>query len=286
MNTYKKTKEILNKYGIKANKRFGQNFLIDDNILQGILNSADIKDNELVIEIGPGLGNLTEYLLSVSSHVMLIEIDNNMIEILTDRFETKNNYTLINCDVLKIDLDEKISDIEKKLNTKFDKVKVVANLPYYVTSPILFKLLKDSKRIDEIVVMVQKEVAERMIATPSKKDYSVLTVMVKYFADSNIEIVVPSSSFIPAPNVTSAVIKLIKNKKYNLENEEDFFQMIHFAFAQRRKKMINSLESNHYHDLSKDELTTTLKLLNIDENVRAEALDLDTLVRIFNQINE
>lgn len=278
MNTFRKTREILNKYGLTAKKKFGQNFLIDDNILDEISTSACINYDELIIEIGPGLGNLTSYLLKKSRYVLLVEIDNNMIEILNDRFKENTNYSLINEDILKIDLDEKISKIEEDLNFSFKKVKVVANLPYYITTPILFKLLQDSKRVDEIVVMVQKEVADRMVASPKSKDYGILSVMIKYLADAEIIIKVPKEAFIPSPNVTSAVIKLVKNKKYECDDEEKLFELIHHAFAQRRKKMINSLESSKFLNLDKEKIKDAFNKAKLNENVRAEELSIEEFI--------
>lgn len=278
MNTFRKTREILNKYGLTAKKKFGQNFLIDDNILDEISTSACINDDELIIEIGPGLGNLTSYLLKKSRYVLLVEIDNNMIEILNDRFKENTNYSLINEDILKVDLDEKISKIEEELSFSFKKVKVVANLPYYITTPILFKLLQDSKRVDEIVVMVQKEVADRMVASPKSKDYGILSVMIKYLADAEIIIKVPKEAFIPSPNVTSSVIKLVKNKKYECDDEEKLFELIHHAFAQRRKKMINSLESSKFLNLDKERIKDAFNKVNLNENVRAEELSIEEFI--------
>ncbi len=278
MNTFRKTREILNKYGLTAKKKFGQNFLIDDNILDEISTSACINDDELIIEIGPGLGNLTSYLLKKSRYVLLVEIDNNMIEILNDRFKENTNYSLINEDILKVDLDEKISKIEEELSFSFKKVKVVANLPYYITTPILFKLLQDSKRVDEIVVMVQKEVADRMVAYPKSKDYGILSVMIKYLADAKIIIKVPKEAFIPSPNVTSSVIKLVKNKKYECDDEKKLFELIHHAFAQRRKKMINSLESSKFLNLDKKRIKDAFNKVNLNENVRAEELSIEEFI--------
>lgn len=278
MNTFRKTREILNKYGLTAKKKFGQNFLIDDNILDEISTSACINDDELIIEIGPGLGNLTSYLLKKSRYVLLVEIDNNMIEILNGRFKENTNYSLINEDILKVDLDEKISKIEEELSFSFKKVKVVANLPYYITTPILFKLLQDSKRVDEIVVMVQKEVADRMVASPKSKDYGILSVMIKYLADAKIIIKVPKEAFIPSPNVTSSVIKLVKNKKYECDDEEKLFELIHHAFAQRRKKMINSLESSKFLNLDKKRIKDAFNKVNLNENVRAEELSIEEFI--------
>lgn len=286
MNTFNKTKSILNKYNIKANKRFGQNFLIDDNILMDIINVSNITKEDLVIEIGPGLGNLTSYILDKAGYALLIEIDTNMINILNDRFVNYNNYTLINQDILKIDIDKKIKEIEEKLEVKFRKVKVVANLPYYITTPIIFKLLQDENRIDYITVMVQKEVAERMVAKSNTKDYGILTLMVKYLSNANIEFTVPKESFIPAPNVTSAIISLAKNKKYQVENEKLFFELIHSSFAQRRKTMINSLTSTKYNNFDKQSLNDIFEKLNIDKNTRAEQLEIEDFIKISDFINK
>ena len=285
MNTLKKTKMILNKYDIKANKRFGQNFLIDDNILENIVEVSNISKSDLVIEIGPGLGNLTEYIIDKAGYMLLVEIDNKMIQILNDRFKEKDNYSLLNDDVLKINLDKKVEEIEKKLNIKFNKIKVVANLPYYITTPILFKLLQDESRIDSITVMVQKEVAERMVARSKTKDYGILTLMVEYLSDANIEFIVPKDSFIPAPNVTSAIISLRKNKKFRVNDEKIFFDLIHKSFAKRRKTMINSLYLSNFNGMDKENLNQIFNQLGIDKNVRAEELEIEDYINIADTIS-
>lgn len=279
-NTLEKTKNIMRINNIKANKRFGQNFLIDDNILENIVKSAEITNNDLVIEIGPGLGNLTEYLLEKAAYVILVEIDNNMINILNDRFKNNNNYILLNNDILKVNVDEIIENIENKLNRKFEKIKVVANLPYYITTPIIFKLLQNENRINEITVMVQKEVAERIVAKNKTKDYGILTLMVNYLGTSDIKLIVPNNSFIPAPNVTSAVIKITKNKRFTVKAEELLFKLIHSSFAQRRKKIINSLESTKFLNMSKPELEKLFNECNISLNARAEELELQDYIKI------
>ena len=285
MDTLKNTKSILNKYNIRANKRFGQNFLIDDNILSDIVEVSDIKENDLVIEIGPGLGNLTHYLLQKAKYVLLIEIDKKMIEILNDRFKGYYNYTLLNADILRTNLDEVIDNIEKVEKIKFGNVKVVANLPYYITTPIIFKLLQEENRINDIVVMVQKEVAQRMVAKNKSKDFGILTLMVEYLSNAKIQFVVPSSAFIPAPNVTSAIIKLKKEKKYFTNNEEILFKLIHSSFSQRRKKLVNSLESTKFLNLDKLALENILDELNISKTVRAEELSLDDYIKIVEKLN-
>ncbi len=282
--TLRKTKKIMNQYEIKANKRFGQNFLVDDAILERIIESADITKKDLVIEIGPGLGNLTEYILDSAKYALLIEIDKKMIEILNNRFLQKNNYMLLNEDILKIDIDKYIFKLEEEKNIKFDNIKVVANLPYYITTPIIFKLLQDESRINEIVVMVQKEVADRMVALPKTKDYGILTLMVEYLSDAKICFTVPKESFIPSPNVTSAIIKLKKNKKYTIENEKVLFDLIHSSFAKRRKKMINSLQMSDFLEMDKNSLEKLFSSCNIDLNVRAEELNLSQYIKISNKI--
>lgn len=278
------TNQILNKYNLRANKRFGQNFLIDDNVLESIVEVSEITGDDLVIEIGPGLGNLTEYLIQKAGHVLLIEIDGNMIKILNDRFESNSKYTLINDDVLKVNIDEIIENLEVKKKCRYKRVKVVANLPYYITTPIIFKLLQDSNRIEDITVMVQKEVAERMVATPKSKAYGILTLMVEYLSIASIEIIVPKESFIPSPDVTSAVIKLVKEKRYKTKNEERLFKLIHSAFAQRRKKMINSLESTRFMEMNKNDLEKLLQTNEINSNARAEELGLDEYIKIVDSL--
>ena len=284
MNTLSKTRSIMNKFNIVANKRYGQNFLIDDNILQGIISSADITDEDLVIEIGPGLGNLTEYILNTAKYGLLVEIDPKMIAVLEDRFKDKTNYTLLNEDILKVDIDNLVKKIKAENNMEFKSVKVVANLPYYITTPIIFQLLEDSNCIESITVMVQKEVAERMTADSHSKEYGILTIMVDYFSNANIDIIVPNSSFIPEPGVTSAVITLKKNRKYKVNNEKVFFELVHKAFAQRRKKMTNSLASNNFNNMSKQEIEDLFTNCNLKLTTRAEELETIDFINIANSI--
>ena len=284
MNTLSKTRSIMSKFNIVANKRYGQNFLIDDNILQGIVSAADITDEDLVIEIGPGLGNLTEYILNTAKYGLLVEIDPKMIAVLEDRFKDKTNYTLLNEDILKVDIDNLVEKIKTENNIDFKSVKVVANLPYYITTPIIFQLLEDSNCIESITVMVQKEVAERMTADSHSKEYGILTIMVDYFSNANIDIIVPNSSFIPEPGVTSAVITLKKSRKYKVNNEKVFFELVHKAFAQRRKKMTNSLSSNNFNNMSKQEIEDLFTNCNLKLTTRAEELETTDFVKIANSI--
>lgn len=290
INTIVKTKGILNKYSLVAKKKFGQNFLINDDILNQIKKLGEVKENELVIEIGPGLGNLTEYLKEYN--LLLIEIDKDMINILEERFNISNtsNITLINEDILKIDLDDVISELEKKNNIKYDNVKVIANLPYYITSPIIFKLLEDSKRVKEIIAMVQEEVADRIVARNKSKDYGVLTVLLSFWGVATKEILVNNTSFIPAPNVTSAVVKIVKYdniiKEINSVDYNVFKDLVHKAFLNRRKKMLNSLYINKFKDLSKSELEELFSKCDININARAEELTLQEYVNIVKVIVE
>lgn len=285
MNTLIETRKIMKKFNIVANKRYGQNFLIDDNILEEIVNSADITKDDLVIEIGPGLGNLTEYILSRAKYAILVEIDSKMIKVLEDRFKDRKNYILINDDILKVNIDKLVEEIKSKNDLSFRSVKVVANLPYYITTPIIFKLLEDENSISDITVMVQKEVAQRMVAKPKSKDFGILTLMVDYFSNANIIVLVPNSSFIPEPGVMSAVINLKKNRKYTVKNEKMFFELIHKAFAQRRKKMINSLSSTNFNNMTKQELEDLFKRCNLDFNTRAEELTIEEFIELVNNIN-
>ena len=285
MNTLIETRKIMKKFNIVANKRYGQNFLIDDNILEEIVNSADITKDDLVIEIGPGLGNLTEYILSRAKYAILVEIDLKMIKVLKDRFKDRKNYILINDDILKVNIDKLVEEIKSKNDLSFRSVKVVANLPYYITTPIIFKLLEDENSISDITVMVQKEVAQRMVAKPKSKDFGILTLMVDYFSNANIIVLVPNSSFIPEPGVMSAVINLKKNRKYTVKNEKMFFELIHKAFAQRRKKMINSLSSTNFNNMTKQELEDLFKRCNLDFNTRAEELTIEEFIELVNNIN-
>lgn len=286
INTLDITKRIMQQNNIVPTKRFGQNFLIDDEVLNGIAVKSEITKDDLVIEIGPGIGNLTEYLLDRTGFAILVEIDRKMIDVINDRFENRDNYLLLNEDVLKVDLDNIINEVEEKNKVKYKNVKVIANLPYYITTPIIFKLLQDSKRVSEIVVMVQKEVANRMVANFKTKDYGILTLMVEYLSSAKIEIDVPRDCFIPAPNVDSSVISLKKGKKYELDERKEklLFDLIHKAFSQRRKKMINSLFSNSFGNKSKEELENIIQKCDLSLNSRAEELELNDYIKIINEL--
>ena len=281
MDVFYETKQILEKYKIRANKDLGQNFLIDDNVVQKIIESANINRNDFVIEIGPGLGVLTNRLLSKSDNVTVIELDKRMVNIITDRFRGKENLEIINEDILKVDLKTLID--AKKVNNKIDKVKVVANLPYYISTPIIMKLLENKLGINEIVVMVQKEVADRLTSKTGERLAGAITYAIEYYSEAEKLFLVPRNSFIPAPNVDSEVINLrIKKEKVeNVKDEEKLFKIIKYAFMQRRKTLINAFQNA---GIDKEKTKEILNKLELDEKVRGEALTLKDFINISNLI--
>ena len=280
---YNETKFILNKYGIHANKSLGQNFLINNEVVSTIIESANISNKDLVIEIGPGLGTLTSRLLEKAGKVICVELDDRMISILEDRFKLYNNFELIHNDVLKVDLNKIIE--ENLENSNLKTAKIVANLPYYITTPIIMKLLEEKLNIETITVMIQKEVADRLVALPGTKNAGAITYSVYYYADASKIIDVERNSFIPEPNVTSTVIqlKIRKESLLQVENEELMFKIIKQAFMQRRKTFVNAL-SNMTTFNNKEEIIQLLKELNISEKVRGEALTIEQYAKITNRI--
>ena len=278
-NILEETRIIMKKYGIRANKSLGQNFLINSEVVESIVNSSEINENDMIIEIGPGLGTLTKYLLEKAGEVLCIELDTRMIKILEDRFATYENFEVINEDVLKVNLNDIIK--ENKKDGKIKNVKVVANLPYYITTPIIMKLLEDKLDIKSITVMIQKEVADRLIETPGRKDTGAITYSVYYYCESEKIMEVPNSSFIPEPEVTSEVIKMTLRDEpaVKLENPKVMFMIIKSAFMQRRKTLLNALTNTKVF-LSKEEGLQILKKLNLDENVRAENLSIQDFANI------
>lgn len=283
-NIYEKTKFIMKKYNISANKSLGQNFLINDEVVENIVNSSDINEKDLVIEIGPGLGTLTEYLLQKAGKVLAIELDERMLKILNDRFFQYENFQVINQDVLKVDLNEIIQ--KEKQGGKISSVKIVANLPYYITTPIIMKLLEEKLDIESITVMVQKEVAQRLIATPGEKLSGAITYCVYYYATSQNIMIVPNTSFVPEPEVESQVIKLNIRKQppVNVANEELFFKVIKISFMQRRKTLINAL-TNGGIVKSKEQAKNILEQMGLDANVRGEALTIEQFAKIAELLN-
>lgn len=277
------TRFLMKKYNIKANKALGQNFLINENVLKKIVESSKIEKDDLVIEIGPGLGTLTKYLLEKAGRVICIELDKKMIKILEDRFSLYENFEVKNQDVLKVDLGKMIK--QEKENISIKNVKIVANLPYYITTPIIMKLLEDELDLESITVMIQKEVADRLIAIPGNKDTGAITYSVYYYSIAEGILEVDNDSFIPEPEVTSKVIKLNIRKKPPVEvkNKEVMFKIIKSAFMQRRKTLLNALTNTKVF-INKEEGIKILQKLNLSENVRAENLSIQDFANITNII--
>lgn len=275
MNLSQETKFIMKKYNIIANKNYGQNFLIDEFTVQEIVNKANVNNNDLIIEIGPGLGTLTNVLLNYAGKVISIELDKKMINILNNRFSLYKNFELINNDILKVDLKKIIEE-----NSNYENVKVVANLPYYITTPIIMKLLEEKLNLKSITVMVQKEVAKRLTETPGGKDTGTITYSINYYTNPQIILDVPKECFIPIPKVDSSVINLeiLKVPKIKVENEKLFFSIIKIAFLQKRKTLINSLSNAGF--ANKEFLEKMLLSLNLDLKIRAENLSLDDFAKI------
>ena len=278
---YRETKFILDKYKISANKKLGQNFLINEDVVKNIINSSNITENDLVIEIGPGLGTLTKEILEKAGKVICIELDERMTKILKDRFSLYKNFELLNQDILKTDLKTIIQNEKEKNNLK--TAKIIANLPYYITTPIIMKLLEEKLDLDSITVMVQKEVAERLIAVPGprEKKTGAISYTVLYYASSQKIMEVDKKSFIPEPEVQSEVIKLDIRKEpaVKVKNPEYMFKIIKSAFMQRRKTLLNSLVNGNIFK-SKEEGAKILKEIGLNENVRAENLSIEDFAKI------
>ncbi|MBP3256294.1 MAG: 16S rRNA (adenine(1518)-N(6)/adenine(1519)-N(6))-dimethyltransferase RsmA [Clostridia bacterium] len=276
------TRFILKKYNISANKSLGQNFLISDDVVDGIVEESEVGNNDLIIEIGPGLGTLTAKLLEKAGRVVAVELDNRMISILNERFALYNNFELIHNDILKIDLHELINKEKQEYN--LSKVKIVANLPYYITTPIIMKLLEDRLDIESITVMVQKEVAKRLTAECSSKLAGAITYSVEYYSEAEEIVEVPKESFIPSPEVDSEVIKLTlrKEPKVKVKSEEMLFKLIKASFMQRRKTFINGVTNGGL--TSKEKIKEILNKLEIEENVRGENLTLEQFAQISDMI--
>lgn len=278
-NILEETKSIMKKYGIRANKSLGQNFLISNEVVEKIINASDIKENDMVIEIGPGLGTLTKFLLQKAKKVLCVELDKKMIKILNDRFSDYNNFELINEDILKVNLKKIIEDNKK--TEQIANVKIVANLPYYITTPIIMKLLEEKLDIESITVMIQKEVADRLIEIPGGKNTGAITYTVYYYCESEKIIEVPNNSFIPEPDVTSEVIKmnLRKESAVKIQEPKIMFMIIKSAFMQRRKTLLNALTNTKVF-INKNEGLNILKKLNLNENIRAEELSIQDFANI------
>ena len=275
------TIEVLQKYNFSFQKKFGQNLLIDTHVLDKIIQSANITKDDMVLEIGPGIGTMTQYLAQAAGKVIAVEIDKNLIPILEDTLSGYDNVRVINEDVLKLDL-KKLADEEN--NGK--PVKVVANLPYYITTPIIMGLFENEVPVESITVMVQKEVADRMQTGPGNKDYGALSLAVQYYADPYIVANVPPNCFMPRPKVGSAVIRLTRHAEppVEVEDEKLMFDIIRASFNQRRKTLAIGLKNAGIWDLPKEVIAEAIETLGKGASVRGEALSLEEFARLSNEI--
>ena len=275
----KYTIEVLQKYNFAFQKRFGQNFLIDTHVLEKIIASANITKDDFVLEIGPGIGTMTQYLAEAAREVAAVEIDNTLIPILADTLKDWNNVTVINNDVLKVDLRQLA--LEKNGGRP---IKVVANLPYYITTPIIMGLFENKVPIDSITIMVQKEVADRMQVGPGTKDYGALSLAVQYYAKPQIVANVPPNCFMPRPKVGSAVIRLEKYEEppVQVKDEKLMFRIIRASFNQRRKTLVNGLKNSQELSFSKEEIEKALTNCGLSLNIRGEGLTLEKFAELAN----
>ncbi len=278
-----KTIQIIQKYGFAFQKKFGQNFLIDMHVLDKIIGAAGVTREDMVLEIGPGIGTMTQYLAESAKQVVAVEIDTNLIPILSETLAGYDNVTVINQDILKVDI--------KKLAEEYNggrPIKVVANLPYYITTPIIMGLFESSVPIDNITVMVQKEVADRMQVGPGSKDYGALSLAVQYYAEPYIVANVPPNCFIPRPNVGSAVIRLTRHKKPPVEvkNRDLMFKLIRASFNQRRKTLLNGLNNSPEIPIGKEKIVAAIEQLGVPASVRGEALTLEQFARLSDLLEE
>jgi len=275
------TREAMKKFGIRASKKYGQNFLIDKSVLEKILEVSDIDKDSMVLEIGPGLGTLTRQLCERAGKVLAVEIDKDLIKALNINMSSYSNFKLINDDIMKLNLKELLKE-----NFGDNKAKVVANLPYYITSPIIMKLLEEKLNLSSITLMVQKEVAQRITASPGSKDYGVLTLSVQHYAIPELAVIVPAEAFMPVPGVDSAVIHMKVREKapVSLTDESLFFRVIKAAFAQRRKTILNALNGSDL-KLDKNVIEEVLSSCNIDPKRRGETISMDEFAELSNKIS-
>ena len=283
LSNFKNTQEIIRKHNFSIQKKYGQNFLIDEHVLNKIIAAAELSKDDYVIEIGPGIGTMTERMAPECRHVTAIEIDKELIAILSETLSGFDNVDIINEDVLKVDLNKLIA--ERNDNKP---VKVVANLPYYITTPIIMSLLENKIPIDTITVMVQKEVADRMMVGPGTKDYGALSLAVQYYAKPYIVANVPMNCFIPRPNVASAVIRLTCHKEppVTVKDEKLMFNLIRASFNQRRKTLINGISNFSGLSFTKEQVAMALNSIGLNENIRGEALDLEKFAKLSDALLE
>ena len=272
-----RTAGIIEQYQFRFQKKFGQNFLIDDHIIEKIIDAAEIGPEDVVVEIGPGIGTLTERLLERAYHVLAVEIDTNLIPILEETLSPFSNKTILNADVLKVDLRAEVEKIKPGA-----KIKVVANLPYYITTPIVMELLEGDVDFSSITIMIQKEVADRMSVGPGTKDYGALSLAVQYYCKPEFVTVVSRHCFMPEPNVDSAVITLKKydEKPIRVSDDKFMFRVIRASFAQRRKTLANGIGNAADLPISKQQTMEVLASLGMNESIRGETLTLEEFARL------
>lgn len=272
-----RTQDILRRHEFNFKKKFGQNFLTDHNILTKITQTAELSKEVNVIEIGPGIGSLTQYLLEEAAEVMAFEIDKSLIPILKETMAPYDNFTLVSADILKVDL---LSEIQKFKNPNLP-IKVVANLPYYITTSILMHLIESKIPFSEFVVMMQKEVADRIAASPKTKAYGSLSIAVQYYMEASVAFIVPRTVFIPAPNVDSAILKMVRREEplVEVEDEEWFFKTMHSSFVHRRKTLMNNLQAAFGKE-SKPEIEKLLAQAEISPTIRGEALSIEEFAKL------
>jgi 16S rRNA (adenine1518-N6/adenine1519-N6)-dimethyltransferase len=277
-----KTKEIINRYDFAFKKNFGQNFLIDERVLNKIIAAADITEEDTVLEVGPGIGTLTQALAKSAKKVIAVEIDKTLVPILGEVLADYNNIEIINNDILKVDVAELVRQNGGKA------LKLVANLPYYITTPIIMGILEQKLPVESITVMIQKEVALRMQAAPSTKDYGALSLAVQYYCEPYLVANVPQNCFMPRPNVDSAVIRLTphKNPPVVAKNEQLMFKLIKVAFSQRRKTLLNCIFNSNEWGLDKEQIAALLVQSGFDERVRGETLTLEDFARLSDTLND
>ncbi len=277
------TTAVLNRFDFHFQKRYGQNFLIDSHVLDKIISAADITKEDFVLEIGPGIGTMTQFLSEAALKVMAVEIDKNLIPVLDHTLEAYENVQVVNEDILKMDLKE-----VSKNEADGKKIKVVANLPYYITTPIIMELLESKVPVSSITVMIQKEVADRMQAKPKTKDYGALSLAVQYYSKPKVVACVPPNCFIPRPGVSSEVITLevYDEPVIKVKDEKLMFRIIRAAFNQRRKTLVNALSNSSELNVSKDHVKAALVKLSMDERVRGEALSPEEFALLSDAISE
>ena len=273
----KNTIEILQKYQFNFQKKFGQNFLIDTHVLEKIVSAAEVTKDDLVLEIGPGIGTLTQYLCEAAREVIAVEIDRNLIPILEDTLSAYDNVTVLNEDILKVDLNKLVEE-----RNGGRPIKVVANLPYYITTPIIMGLFESHVPLQSITVMIQKEVADRMKAAPGTKDYGALSLAVQFYSDTYLAANVPPNCFMPRPNVGSAVIRLTRHAERPVEvkDESFMFKLVRASFGQRRKTLVNGLSGSPELTLTKEEILAALEEMGLSATVRGETLSLEQFAKL------